>query len=527
MVFSACGTPVPPAATKSPEAEATTAPEATAPPTAEIKRGGTLKIGYEIDWDSLYPAQFTAWATSAAFDMVYEGLTTWDMETLEPEPLLAKSWEISDDGLTYTFHLQEGVKWHNGDPFTAEDVKYSIERTQDPAIGATTAEQIKVIESVEVVDDLTVILHLSAPYSPLLSILPFNPYILHKDFVESEGGFTPRTMMGTGPFMLEEWVPDTVSRFVKNPNYWRKGEDGQPLPYLDAIEFYPLVDEASRVENLSSGVVDFIVRVPERDLDRLGDTEGIVLSAPWATLYTYIWFDPYKPPFDDVRVREAVAWAIDRDQLVHGALYDRAFPSYGAAIPQWHWAYNDLRVYDHRDVEKARELLAEAGYPDGFDTTLTTTSDYDMAKREAEMIVPWLEEVGIRATLQLYDSATFFENMGGGKGVCKYPMFICGESPSGDPDDTYYIMHHSAGAWNYCGYANPEIDRLLDEGRAVSDPAERKAIYRQLEELLLKDLPLTYLANSQMYEAYWDYVQGYTHMGNNRYKSFFYTWLDK
>jgi len=535
ILLSACGTPAPPAATTSPEPEVTTPPQATAPPepeatpppTSEIKRGGTLKIGYELDWDSLDPSQYLAWATTAAYDLVYEGLTTWDLETLEPQPLLAKSWAISDDGLTYTFHLQEGVKWHNGDDFTAEDVKYSIERIQDPETGSIQSTQLAVIESVEVVDDLTVVLHLSAPYSPLLALLPYSPYIVNKDFIESEGGFTPRTMMGTGPFMLEEWVPDTVTRFVRNPNYWRKDEDGQPLPYLDAIEFYPLVDETARVSDLLSGVVDFIVRVPEKDLDRLEATEDIVLSAPWSTTYSYLWFDPYKPPFDDVRVREAVAWAIDRDQLVQGALYGRAFPLYGAAIPSWHWAFNDLRAYDHRDVDKARQLLADAGYPDGFETTLVTTSDYGIGVAMAEMVVPMLEEVGIKAELELYDAATFFENMGGGKNVCQYQFMLCGETPSGDPDDTYYIMHHSTGDWNYCGYANPEIDRLLEEGRTVSEPAQRKEAYRQLEEILLEELPLTYLASHHMYEAGWDYVQGYTHMGNNRYKALAYTWLDK
>jgi peptide/nickel transport system substrate-binding protein len=527
LVLSACGTPASPEATTPPEAATPSEPEPTTPSTPEIKRGGTLKIGYELDWENLDPSQYLAFADTAAYDMVYEGLTTWDLETLEPKPLLAKSWEISDDGLTYTFHLQEDVKWHNGDDFTAEDVKYSIERIQDPATGSIQSAQLAIIESVEVVDDLTVVLHLSAPYSPLLALLPYNPYIVNKEFIEAEGGLTPRTMMGTGPFMLEEWVPDTVTRMVRNPDYWRKGADGQPLPYLDAIEFYPMVDDTARVADLLSGVVDFIVRVPEQDMDRLETTEGIQLSAPWSTTYTYLWFDPYKPPFDDARVREAVAWAIDRDQLVQAALYGRAFPLYGAAIPSWHWAYSDIREYDHRDVDKSRALLAEAGYPNGFDTTLVTTSDYGIAVALAEMIVPMLEEVGINATLELYDAATFFENMGGGKNVCQYQFMLCGETPSGDPDDTYYIMHYSTGDWNYCGYANPEIDRLLEEGRAVSDPVQRKEIYRQLETTLLEELPLTYLALHHHDEAYWDYVQGYTHMGNNRYRAFFYTWLDK
>jgi peptide/nickel transport system substrate-binding protein len=535
LLLPACGQPATPESTTPPEPEATTPPQATAPPeeettppsAMEIKRGGTLKIGYELDWDNLDPSQIGAFATTAAYDMVYEGLTTWDMETLEAKPLLAKSWEISDDGLTYTFHLQDGVKWHNGDDFTAEDVKYSIERVQDPATGAAYAEQIGIIESVEVVDDLTVILQLDSPYSPLLSILPFNPYIVNKDFVESEGGLTPRTMMGTGPFMFDEWVPDTMSRFERNPNYWRKGEDGQPLPYLDAIEFYPMVDETARAAALQSGSVDFITRVSTGEVDNLEGSEGIVVSAPWSTTYCYAWFDPHKPPFDDVRVRQAVAWAIDRDAISQGVYLGHAWPLYGAAIPSWHWAYNDLRVYDHRDVDKAKELLAEAGYPDGFEITLVTSSDFAFDVAVAEMMVPWLEEVGIRANLELYDAATFFSNMGGGKDVCKYQLFLVGETPTGDPDDTYYIMHHSSGAWNYCGYASPTIDRLLEEGRAISDPAERKEIYRQLEETLLEEVPLTYTVGLPKHEAYREYVKGYVHMGNIRHRALFYTWLDR
>jgi peptide/nickel transport system substrate-binding protein len=211
LLLSACGTPAaepaaPPEATTPPEAAATTAPEATPAPASEIKRGGVLKVGIEGDFTDLDPAHEETLIDQYAIDMVYEGLVRWDPVTLEPEPLLATSWEISDDGLTYTFYLQDGVKWHNGDDFVAEDVKYTVERIIDPDEGSVKQTYLESVESVEVVDDYTVVFHLSEPYAALVNTAPFVPKIQNRNFVEANDGHTPRTMMGTGPFKFVDRV---------------------------------------------------------------------------------------------------------------------------------------------------------------------------------------------------------------------------------------------------------------------------------------------------------------------------------
>lgn len=531
LLLSACATPAatptaPPEAITPPEPTATTPPEPEDTPTLEvpkIKRGGVLKVGVEADFVMLDPAHNEAAIDSTPIDLVYESLVRWDPETLEPLPLLAKSWEISNDGLTYTFYLEEGVKWHNGDDFVAEDVKYSVERIQDPEEGSVRASYLSSIESVEVVDDYTVVFNLSEPYAPLLNYLPFTPKIQHQGFVEAEGGTTPRTMMGTGPFMFEEWIPDQVLRLEQNPDYWRLAEDGEALPYLDGIEFYPTADETARLDTFLAGVTDFMVLVPDKDVDTLEQNPDVVLAGPETLWFSSIWMHCQTPPWDDVRVRQAVSWAMDRDEIADVGLFGRVSPMYGGIMPDWHWAGNQLVVYDHRDVEKARELLEEAGYPDGFEATIAVGEPYPSEVTLAEMTASYLQDVGIDASVEIMEWGTFISDLIGGN----LPIFSVGLALNGDPDEAYYQPFHSEGGFNVIGYSNSEVDRLLEEARQVSDPAERKDLYRQIEEILLEDVPHAFAIQHQEWEAYYPYVKDYVHMPNSRRETLMYVWLDQ
>jgi len=520
LLLSACGPAATAPAAPTTPPEATPAPEATAPPA--IKRGGVLKVVAPGEFQELDPAHNESQMDDIPIFLVYEALLRWDPQTLEPMPGLAKSWEISDDGLTYTFQLEEGVQWHNGGEVTAEDVKYSVDRILDPEEGAFKKGWIECVESVDAPDDYSVVLHLREPFSPLLSYLPWTPMIQNREFVAAAGGSTPRTMMGTGPFMFKEWVPGEVLRLERNANYWRMGEDGQPLPYLDGVEFYFNSDATARMAMLTAGEVDMTPIVQSQAVVQVRDDPQLALAGPSCIDYVALWMHTTTPPYDDWRVRQAIAWALDRDEIVSVGLLGVADPMYSALTPGWHWANTGYQVYDHRDVEKARELLAEAGYPDGFETTIYSPT-FDPYKTVAEMSVGYLAEIGIEAKVEVQEDGTLFDNFLNER----LPIFTMGSTLSGDPDEAYYMNFHTGGAYNPLRYSNPEVDRLTEEARRTTDQNERMELYRQVEEIVLKECPQVFVGWSHCNEALQGYVKGYTHLANDMYMLLDTVWLDK
>lgn len=525
LVLSACG----PAAT--PTEEPPTPPEATTPPEAEpteptsgIKRGGVLKYASKLEAVDLDPAYGAAAEDySRRYPLVYENLVNWDLRTLEPVPWLAESWEVSEDGLTWTFYLRQGVKWHNGDDLTAEDVAYTMNRAADPDVGSYLAESFPTVDSAEAVDDLTVVLHLSAPHGGLLDQLP-GLYIVNEKWIEEHDGHAAREMMGTGPFMFVEWIPDEVIRLERNPNYWRMGEDGQPLPYLDGVELIPMEDEAARMTALETGEVD-LAGVAQSYVERFLGNPDIVMEGPESLWWAYaVGFNVTRPPFDNKLVREAICWALDRDEMIDLVWFGYAKPAYGTFIPDWHYLYSGVTKYDHRDLDKARDLLEQAGYADGFDMTIAAGAPWEFDVGDAELAASHLAEIGINVTVETVEVGQFFDEAVQGK----YDAVSLGESIGGDRAVLYNLYFHTDAAWNLFFYGNPELDVLIDEAVTLSDPVEKRELFAKMDEKLLEDNPVCFsIAEVDSYEGLQPYVKGFVHSATTRIDSFAEVWLDK
>jgi peptide/nickel transport system substrate-binding protein len=525
LLLSACG----PAAT--PTEEPPTPPEATTPsepepsePSSGIKRGGVLKFGLEVEAVDLDPAYGTAVAEYGhRYPLVYENLVNWDLRTLEPLPWLAESWEVSEDGLTWTFYLRQGVKWHNGEDLTAEDVAYSMNRAIDPDVGSYLAESFPFVESAEAVDSSTVVMNLSSPHGGLLDQLP-SLYIVNEQWMEEHDGHAAREMMGTGPFMFVEWIPDEVITLESNPDYWRMGEDGQPLPYLDGVDLIPMEDEAARMTALETGEID-LTTVAQAYVEKFLDSSDIVMEGPESLWWAYpIGFNVTKPPFDNKLVREAICWAIDRDEIIDLVWFGYADPAYGTFIPDWHYLYSGVTKYDHQDLDKARDLLEQAGYAAGFDMTIAVGAPWEFDVGAAELAASHLAEIGINATVEPVEWGQFLEE--GYQG--KYEALSCGEILGGDRAVLYNLYFRTDAAWNWFFYGDPEMDAMIDEALTLSDPVEKRELFAEMDEKLLEDNPLCFtLLQGYSYEGLQPYVKGFVHSATTRTDSIAEVWLDK
>ncbi|CUH68359.1 Glutathione-binding protein GsiB precursor [Thalassovita gelatinovora] len=441
--------------------------------------GGTLKVGIASTnvTNGLDPHVLQGFYTEWVLGQVGEGLLNYDIN-LNLVPWLAKSWTISEDGLVYTFDLQEGVKFHNGREMTAEDVKFSIERILDPNTGSRRRVALEPVDHVEVIDNYTVALHLNAPFAPLLSNLAgVWAAIIPPESVNADGTITQP--IGTGPFTYVEWVKNdhlTVSKFA---DYWQAD-----APHVDEIVFLPVSDDAARMTALRTGAVDIITSVPAQLLPSLlADTDrGFEIKAEQGNKWRIAIMNNAAAPFDNVLVRQAVDAALDREEI----MLARTF-GFGHVDNQT-WDKNSFWRMDGpapvRDLDRVKALLTEAGYPDGLPITIESRSTY---LDDAQMVQAQLIEAGFDAKIEVSDWAALKERMKAGE----YHMVISGAGWYADPDSRYGRFYVKSGPANYFagGYENAEVEALIAQGRVESDAAARKAIYQKVFDIIQAEVP--------------------------------------
>ncbi|HEX7040729.1 MAG TPA: ABC transporter substrate-binding protein [Trueperaceae bacterium] len=487
------------------------------------KYGGTLIAGMQTDPVGLDPHITNATSTRNMLENVYDTLVMFD-SSLQIVPGLAESWEVSDDGLTWTFHLRQGVTFHDGDPLQASDVVFSINRIKDPAVASPRADDFAVVADIQAPDDSTVVMTLSEPFSPLLSKLAASLNVIVSEDVVKANGDLQNVVVGTGPFRFVEYVPQTRLVLERNPDYWGADESGNQLPYLDGIvfQFYP--DPTARTTAIQTGNADFIEYVPSADVEVLQADPNVEVVGGLSANFRSIYFNVERPPFDDVNVRRAIAYAIDEQAIVDLALFGTGgVPATGTTIPASNYYGISDSPYVGRDLEAARAALAESAYPDGFEFDLYVTSTYDFLRTPAEVIQANLADIGITANIVAEDWSIYLPKALEGD----FAATILGESGQSDPDDFLFNVFYTDNGGNLGNFSDAELDALLEEGRRVADQEARREVYRQAQERILELVPHVFLFHSSQFEALRSDVKGFEHFPNTSYLGLRTTWLDR
>jgi peptide/nickel transport system substrate-binding protein len=482
--------------------------------------GGVLRVGMQTDPVGLDPHTSNATATRNMLENTYDTLVMFN-SSLEIVPGLAESWSASDDLLQWTFQIREAT-WHDGTPVTAGDVKFSIERIKDPATGSPRAGNFAVVESIDTPDDRTVVMTLSQPFTPLLSFLAASLNVIVPQHVVEANGDLQATVIGSGPFRFVEYLPQTRLVLEKFDGYWGMDDAGNQLPYLDGVTFTFYPDPTARTTAILTGDVDWIEYVPAVDVPALQADPNVEVTGGLAANYRSLQFNTANAPFDDQRVRQAFAYAIDKQLVVDLALFGTGgVVARGTTIPGGNFYAVDSTPYDVRDVEKAKALLAEAGFPNGFEFDLYTTSTYDFLRDPAEVIQSNLAEIGVTANIVLEDWSIYLPKV-----LAKdYTATILGSSGQTDPDAFLHTPFFSTSGGNVFNLADEALDALLLAGRQEPDAEKRRAIYLEAQERVLELSPMVFLFHGAQYSANRPNVEGYVHFPNTSYLAFRTTWL--
>lgn len=507
--------PTPAPAVEPATAEPTQEPEAAGP-----KTGGQVIFATSIDVPSLEPHLEAADAWQRRKPLIYQNLTWIDNDVIV-QPQLAESWEISDDGVEYIFHLRQGVKFHNGKVLDAEDVKYSLERQLDEEVGSAGRGDLVMIDTVEVVDANTVKITLKEPTGPFLVALGgrYNA-IIPKDSAP-DGEALRRTAIGTGPFMVKAFVPGERLELEKFPDYWEEGK-----PYVDQLTIQVIPDEQTIMAGLRTGSIDMAVLEDARNYLLLQDegTDLRLIQTPAIKLDT-LELPPDIEPVNDVRVRQAIMLALDKEEIMMAGTMGlgRVVGVMPPAMTFWALPPEDL-PNQARDVERAKELLAEAGYPDGFDMTLRTIVGYATMAADAPVIAANLGDAGIRVTIETVDIGVWIEDWRN----LREPITRNAWGGFMDPDALFYRHFHTPPeGMDFRRWNNAEGDELLERGRASSDPDERQAIYNDFQQLMAEEGPMVSLYSADLLSVSQPSVEGYIQHPSGFYYGFENIWLDR
>ncbi|WP_251553703.1 ABC transporter substrate-binding protein [Neobacillus muris] len=443
--------------------------------------------------------------------MLYDRLVTYDGTDTEVKPQLAEKWDISDDGLTYTFYLNKEAKFHDGTPVTAEAVKYSFTRAID--VGKSAAGQFKGVinkDSFEIVDDHTIKIKLEQPFAPFIKTLGtvfgniVNPKLAEHHGDDLGESYIADKDMGSGPYVLESWDRGQKLVLKANEDYWGTS------PTMKTVNIQIVNEPSTARLMLEKGEIDLIddTMLSPDVMKQMEDTEGIEIVKSPGYAIDDIAINMEKEPLDNVKVRQALAYAVNYDSINKDILLD-AGKRVGGIIPEGMFGYNpDVKLYDF-DLEKAKALLKEAGYEKGFDLELLISENNEVRKNIAVMMQSDLKQIGINLNIKTLAWPTFLETVTSGG----HQLALASWTPDyPDPDYNLWYFAHSSSkgpGFNLAYFDNKNVDQLLEEGRKTVDENRREEIYKEIQTIMNDEVPYIFPSQRLVEVAKREWVKGF------------------
>ena len=454
---------------------------------------GNLVAAIAGEPDQLDPQKTSAYFSFEVLENVFDTLVEPDAN-LEMRPALAESWDVSPDQLAWTFHLRRGVTFHDGSPFTADDVVYSYRRIIDQEL--SNADKLSAVTGITALDQSTVRITLKQPTPNLLTNLGGFKGVAIVQRRNVESGQIATHPVGTGPFAFASQKSGDSIVLRANPTYWAGA------PKVSGVTFRFISEPSTALSALQAGEIDWTDSIPAQRVAALRDDDSITLAATPSNDYWYLALNEARAPWNDVRVRQAVAYAIDRDAIVQATSYGTAVANQ-LAIPKGNPWYTPYDAYRH-DPEKAKGLLHEAGAaPKSLDMLVTT--EYPETVTAAQIIADNLAPLGITVNIRTVDFATWLDEQNNGH----FDMLMMGWLGNIDPDDFYYAQHHTDGSSNAQKFSNREVDRLLDAGRVETNRNARADDYAKAATIIADQVSYIYLYNPSVIQAWTTRLSGY------------------
>lgn len=483
---------------------------------SEPRKGGTLTLGWLDAIDTLDPHFTMSGGSIKVLNNVFNGIlkVAYDGKNVSFAPDLAQGWDMVDEK-THVFKLRPDVKFHNGDPCDAEAVKWSLARVADPAVKSPHAWKFADLDGIDVIDPLTLRLRFKQPFAFLPVALTGSTgragTIVSKRAVQQHGQAFGRNPVGTGPFKFVSWKENDSIELARNPDYFEAGQ-----PYLDKVVIRLLKEPSAGVAALLSGQVDGLSVCPFQFIPQLRQRTDLQVFGQVEGNYSFLGMNNKRAPFDDLALRQAVSFAIDRNVIVQQSYFGEAIPAYTCISPPMTDFYDPAIAKSGRgqffDMEKAKAFRAKSRHQGELNPVYIVTDGFTgsggMGTRNAQLIAPMLAQIGIKPKIELVDRAVWAQRRNAGD----FDLYDEAWIADLDPDETITPEWSTGKPWNFVGYSNPAFDKAAAAAGQTMDVAQRRKLYIEAEDVLMADAPLAVLAHMKVFKILSSKVKGFEYI---------------